>query len=155
MATATLNLKTVAQQFQSAINQHDLDAALALVDDQVIDHAQGPDAPPGKQAMRRFYESFLSAFSDFRITLEAVSAEGDMVVLHGMYEGTHTGTFMGIPASGNPITSYFVEVFRVRDDRFVERFHWFDIMIIMRSLQTPGGIKPIMGTRAGSLPRSI
>ena len=152
MATATLNLKTVAQQFQSAINQHDLDAALALVDDQVIDHAQGPDAPPGKQAMRRFYESFLSAFSDFRITLEAVSAEGDMVVLHGMYEGTHTGTFMGIPASGNPITSYFVEVFRVRDDRFVERFHWFDIMIIMRSLQTPGGIKPIMGTRAGSLP---
>jgi steroid delta-isomerase-like uncharacterized protein len=152
MATAVLNLKTLAQRFQAAINQHDLDAALALVDDQLIDHAQAPGTPPGKQGMRRFYEAFFSAFSDFRITPEDVSAEGDMVVLHGLYEGTHTGSFMGIPPTGNPIKSYVVEVFRTRGDKFVERYHWFDIMIIMRSLQTPGGMEPIMGTRAGSFP---
>ncbi len=111
-----------------------------------------PGTPPGKQGMRQFYETFFSAFSDFRLTLEGVSAEDDMVVLHGVYEGTHTGSFMGIPPTGNPIKSYVVEVFRTHNDKFVERYHWFDIMIIMRSLQTPGGMEPIMGTRAGSLP---
>ncbi len=152
MATAGVDLKTLGQQFQQALNEHNLDAAFALVDDQLVDHVQPQGTPPGKQGMRRFYESLLKAFPDFRLTLEAISAEGDMLVLHGIYEGTNSGSFMGMPPSGNPFKTYTVEVFRVKDGKIVERHQWYDIMTILRALQTPGGAEPIMGTRAGTLP---
>lgn len=152
MTPSSTEIKALAQQFQQALNQHNLDMALALVDDQLIDHAQQLGTPPGKQGLQRFYEALFSAFPDFRLVLEGVSAEGDMVVLHGIYQGTNTGSFMGMPPSGNPFKSYVVEVFRVANGKFAERYQWFDVMTIMRAMQTPGGAEPIMGTRAGALP---
>jgi steroid delta-isomerase-like uncharacterized protein len=151
MANGMAELKALASKFQEHINNHDLDAAFALVDDQLIDHAAPLGTPPGKQWLRGQYGMFLSAYSDFRMNLEAISAEGDWVVLHAILEGTNTGSFLGMPPSGNPFKTYALEAFRVSDGKFVEHHQWYDIMAMIRAVQTPGGSEPIMGSRAGEM----
>ncbi|MBL8131650.1 MAG: ester cyclase [Anaerolineae bacterium] len=153
MTTTIAAMKALAAQFQQQINQHNLDGAVALFDPNLVDHTQGPSVTPGTQDLRSQYGMFLGAFPDFRLELEAISAEGDWVVLHGIYQGTHTGAaYLNAPAAGNPFKTYVVEVFRVKDGKFVERHRWFDIMTLLRALQTPGGAEPAMGTRAGAAP---
>lgn len=152
MTTTLESLKSLAKQFNQHINSHDLDAALALFDDQLIDHTQPSSSAAGKNGLRGLYDMLFTASPDLTMPLEAISAEGDMVVLHGMYQGTQQGPFLGVAPTGNPFKSYVVEVFRVQNGKFVERFQWFDQTGMMRSMQTPGGSAPTMGTRAGAAP---
>lgn len=43
--------------------------------------------------------SFRRAFPDYTIDVEDITAEGEFVILHGVFRGTHMGEFHGIPAS--------------------------------------------------------
>ena len=47
---------------------------------------------------------FYSAFPDLKVTVNQLVAERDLVVGHMTTEGTQTGEFMGIPASGKKIS---------------------------------------------------
>ncbi|MBK8026156.1 MAG: ester cyclase [Chloroflexi bacterium] len=153
MTTTTAAIKALAGQFQQAINQHNVDAAFALVDDQLIDHAQPLGSPPGQQGLKAFYEMLVQAFPDLKMNTEAISAEGDWVVLHIIFEGTNTGSFMHMPPSGKSMKTYAVEVFRVANGKFAEHHQWYDIMAIIRQI-TGTGPEPIMGTRAGEKPNT-
>lgn len=152
MTNTTSEMKAIAAQFQQAVNQHDLDAAFSLIDDALIDHAQPFGTVTGTKGMRAQYESWVRAFPDLKMTLEAVSAEGDWVVLHAILEGTHTGdAYLTVQPGGRTFKTYALEAFRVAGGKVVERHQWIDIMAIVR--QTAGsGPEPIMGTRAGEKP---
>lgn len=154
MSTPVAGNKALAQQFQQAINAHNIPAAMALVDDQLVDHSAPLGTPPGKQWLNNFYLMILGAFPDLVMNLETISADGDMVVLHAILEGTNNGSFLGMPPTGHPMKTYMVEVFRVQNGKFVEHYQWYDIMTVMRSFQSPTGAEPIMGTRAGALPNT-
>jgi steroid delta-isomerase-like uncharacterized protein len=132
--TSIDGMKQLAQDFGQRISNHDLDGAMAMVDDQLVDHVMPEGTPPGKTGIRQYYQMFINAFPDFRLTLDAISAENDMVVLHAQYAGTSQGQFYNVPATGKPFTTNVVEVYRVRNDKFVERFVWYDIMKIMREI---------------------
>ena len=41
------------------------------------------------------------------------------------YRGRHTGTFMGVPASGNEIEMHSIDIWRVSDGRLAE--HWDEL----------------------------
>jgi steroid delta-isomerase-like uncharacterized protein len=126
--------KRLAEKFCASISRHDLEAALGLLSDDFHDHAMPDGSPPTKEAVRGLYSMLFTAFPDFKITPDTISAEGDMVALHATYSGTSSGPFMGHPASGKQFTTYGVEVFQVRNGQFVERHSWFDVMKIMREI---------------------
>jgi steroid delta-isomerase-like uncharacterized protein len=150
----TADLKALATQFQQAVNQHNLDVAFALVDDQVLDHSQPMGSVRGKDAMRKYYDGLTGAFPDLTMNLEAISAEGEWVVLHAILEGTHTGSnFLNNPASGKPFKTYALEAFRVDGGKFVEHHQWIDVMALGRQV-TGTGPEPIMGSRAGEKPNT-
>lgn len=133
--TSTERMKQMANEFRQHISSHNLDAALALVDDQLVDHAQPEGTPPGKAGLRQYYAMLIDSFPDFQMSLDAISAEDDMLVLHAQYAGTSQKQFFNAPPTGKSFTTYAVEVFRVQNDKFVERYLWFDIMKIMREIQ--------------------
>ena len=55
------------------------------------------------RAFVRYQENYFASFSDTRITIEDMVAEGDRVAFRGVVRAIHTGEFMGIPASGRQI----------------------------------------------------
>ncbi len=48
--------------------------------------------------------------------------------------GTHQGELMGVPGNGRTLTLRGVNIFRVRDDRIVERWGRLDELSLLRQL---------------------
>jgi steroid delta-isomerase-like uncharacterized protein len=114
--------KALVQGFYDDINRGDVDAFGAKLADDFVEHEAFPGVPPTKQGVGMLFEQLRKAFSGFRMNVDAIAAEGDMVVVRGTMTGTHVGEFMGIPPSGKEVRVPFCDWTRVRGGKAVE--HW-------------------------------
>ncbi len=116
--------KALARRFiEEVANAGNLAVIDELVTPDFIEHeALPPGVPPGIEGLKAFFAEWRSGFPDGRVTLEQVIAEGDLVVGYETWRGTQQGTFMGIPASGRPVTFKVVDIVRVANGQIVE--HW-------------------------------
>ena len=64
---------------------------------------------------------YYAAFPDLNITIEQMVAEGDRVVVRVMARGTHTGEFMGIPASDKQVSVVNHAFTRIASGKIAER----------------------------------
>ena len=66
-------------------------------------------------------------FTDLKIEVLDVFAEGNMVATRILYDGIHSGTCMGIAATGKRICFEALENFKVVDGKIVESWgYWPD-----------------------------
>lgn len=94
----------------------------------------------GPEANKQFWSQWLTAFPDTAVTVEDVLVESDKVVGRYTYRATHTDAFMGIPPTGATITMRSIDIWRVRDGKFVE--HW-DELNLLEVFQQLGVIPPL------------
>jgi predicted ester cyclase len=73
-------------------------------------------------ALKNYQAKVASAFSAMASTEEDVIEAGEMLVIRSVITATHSGEFMGIPATGRTVTYDAVDMFRVKDSRIVWRF---------------------------------
>ena len=85
--------------------------------------------------------SFLNAFSDKVCIDEARLAEGEWMAAFGRQEATHTGEFMGIPATGRRVSVRYMDFWKVADGRIVDNWVMIDVIDVMRQL----GVDPLQG----------
>ena len=79
---------------------HDADALAAdFAEDAVLDTPSSGQSC-GRDAIRAAHESFVCGFDDIQIEQEHLVIDGDEVVMIFKFRGTHTGTFLGVPATG-------------------------------------------------------
>lgn len=118
------SVKTVVQRFNSEVIQvGDRGAFESLMATDFINHSAPPGADAGAEGMWATFEHILRpALSDLRVEILAQIAEDDLVSTRKRITGLHTGTLMGIPATGRAITINVLDMVRVRDGRYVE--HW-------------------------------
>lgn len=100
-------------------------------------------APMDANAFRKFQEPFAAAFSDWKNTIYDMVAEGDKVAFRFGRQVTHTGEFMGIPASGNPISWITIGIARLADGKIAEFWNSPDRMGMMQQI----GLIPTMAAR--------
>ena len=81
-----------------------------------------PGAPEGAEGLRLAAEVFRRALPDWRSDIDHLVAEGDVVVEHFHASGTRTGELMGVPADGSPLTLRGIQIFRIANDKIVERW---------------------------------
>lgn len=100
----------------------------------VLMHTQ-PENIVGIEAMAGYYKNFLSAFSDIQFTINQILGEGNQLVKHWTFEGTHTGDFFGIPATGKRISLDGSTIARMSDDgRIAEERDFMDNMALLSQL---------------------
>jgi steroid delta-isomerase-like uncharacterized protein len=88
----------------------------------------------GLDAMRREMAMWRGAF-DFAFTVEDQMTEGDRVCTRWTWNGTHTGDFMGIPASGKQVSMTGTTVFRCGEDGKIAEGWWqYDRLGLMAGL---------------------
>ena len=130
---------------------HDLtDAYLTMLNEHnpdLVDRFVAPDyrnhnvfVPDGREANRQFWTGFFHALPDLAATMEDLVISGDRVIGRFTYRGTHTSTFMGIPASGNPVEMRSIDIWRVEDGMFAE--HW-DELNLLEMFQQMGALPPL------------
>jgi len=89
---------------------------------------------PGIDGIKQMMIMFYSAFPDLKVTVNQLVAERDLVVGHMTTEGTQTGEFMGIPASGKKISITEMTMVRMANGKAVERWGQANAMAMMRQL---------------------
>ena len=85
-----------------------------------------------------------SAFPDLRLDLQDIIAEGDCVAIRYTLHGTHEGELMGLPPSGNRVSSDGMVFARVQDGKIVERSGVQDMLTLLQQI---GAIPATASTR--------
>jgi predicted ester cyclase len=65
---------------------------------------------------------------------QVYAAEGNKVVVHITFNGRHVGTFLGIPPTGKSVSWTSIEVYRIENNKIVERWVQADTAGLMRQL---------------------
>ena len=90
---------------------------------------------PNVEGIRRWVAGLRQAFPDVCAIVEAEVAEGDTVVQRLTYRGTHTGTFLGLPPTGNRATWQAMEIRRLGPDgKFTEQWMVADLLGVLQQL---------------------
>ena len=63
---------------------------------------------------------FRAAFPDLRIIFQDQFGEDDKVCSHTVTQGTHSGTFMGIPPTGKKVVMPGITIARIVDGKIKE-----------------------------------
>jgi steroid delta-isomerase-like uncharacterized protein len=137
------NEQQLAETYLAMLNTHDPDLVDRFVAEQYINH--NTVVADGREANRQFWTAFFRGLPDVTATMEDLVISGDRVVGRFIYRGTHTGDFLGIPASGNPVEMRSIDIWRVADGMFVE--HW-DELNLMEVFQQVGVLTPLEGNQA-------
>ena len=105
--------------------------------------------PPGmsrdREGYRQLTTAILTAFPDFRVTIEDMVAEGDKVVVRATTRGTQEGDFMGAPATGKHATWSEIFIWRIEGGKVVETWAEVDRLGMMQQL----GVVPPPGQGGG------
>jgi steroid delta-isomerase-like uncharacterized protein len=90
--------------------------------------------PQGRDGVEHFFREWTQGFTDRNVTIDVEVAEGDLVTGYQTWRGTHTGEFLGIPATGKTIKVTAVDILRVADGKFVEHWGILDLLLLMQQL---------------------
>jgi steroid delta-isomerase-like uncharacterized protein len=118
--------KAIIEDFFSAWNAHDIEKAVALLDERC--NGGGP------VGARREFEAFFKAFPDLAVKLELIFAEADKVATRSTMTGTHLGDFMGLPATGKSANMKAHHIFVLKEGKVIQRLGQMDRLELMQQL---------------------
>jgi predicted ester cyclase len=132
----TRNKQLVDAFIQELFTKGDLEAVDRYVHPACVDHDPPvPDAPSGAEGLRQAAAMFRQAVPDWHSDLAQLVAEGDIVVERFRASGTHTGgPLMGVPPAGRTLVLDGINIFRIEDDKIVERWGRLDELRLLRQL---------------------
>jgi steroid delta-isomerase-like uncharacterized protein len=99
----------------------------------IVIHA-GPQDVVGLKAVRDFYANYVTGFSNIKFTVKDCFGQGNKIVKHWIFEGSHTGEFFGIAATGKTVKVDGVTLVRMEGDRIAEEQDFFDNLEFMQQL---------------------
>ncbi len=88
----------------------------------------------GIDSARAYYAQYLTGFSKISFTIKDVFAQGDKLVKHWNFKGTHTGLFMGIPATNKEVSIDGVTLVRMENGKIAEEQDFLDNLEFMQQL---------------------
>ncbi len=122
--------KDLVARMYDGLNDHVIDGMEAFWTEDM--HWYGPAGIGTKPSLKAFQEEhqrpFLHAFSDKNATDEIRIAEDNFVAAKGFQQVTHTGDYLGIPASGKRMKIRYMDIWRAEGDKLVENWVMIDLL---------------------------
>ncbi len=98
---------------------------------------------PSEANLRKFTDNepyikmvlaYRKAFPDYVVFIEDMTAEGDFVVVHGLFRGTHKGDLMGIPPTFKQVEFPSIAKYQIINDKIINAWPMGDQMTLMEQL---------------------
>lgn len=118
--------KPIVERFVEELwNARKLEVADQIFAEDCVTHQLRSGAPDealrrGPQAMKEHVSDWLDSFPDLRFRIEQTIAERDRVASHLVMEGTHQGTWMGIPPTGTRVQIRMITIHRIANGKIAE-----------------------------------
>lgn len=147
--------KEIARRFREDLwNTGDLAIADEIVASDCLVHARVPlatDFARGPDALRQLVLFYHLAFSDIRMSVDQLIAEGDIVAARWTGSGRHSGELLGLPAARGDTVTTGIDFLRIVGGQIVEGWVAWDILSLVEQLlpPEPEGTEP--STTAGPL----
>jgi steroid delta-isomerase-like uncharacterized protein len=137
--------KTIVRRLVEELwNKGNLPVADELIAPTYTHHdAATPDVGRGPESEKKRVTLYRNAFSDLRLTVEDMIAEGEIVMARWSCRGAHKGELNGIAPTGKQIAISGVTVCRVASGKIVEGWVNWDALGLMQQL----GVVPELGNR--------
>jgi steroid delta-isomerase-like uncharacterized protein len=104
----------------------------------VINHELSKEPLSGRDTYKEWASGFrqvtATGFPDREIVVEALFAEGDLVAKRWTFSGTHTGEYMGLPASGRKIVMTGITLYLITGNQVRETWWNYDALGMMQQL---------------------
>lgn len=133
--TTEKNKEAVLRFNREVVGEGSVASFEELVSPDVINHAAPEGSPNGPESMRYFiWEVLRRGFPDVQVEILDQVAEGDRVTTRKLLHGTHTGEFMGIPASHKRVAIKVIDIIRLHQGQYAEHWGMSNIVEVMREL---------------------
>lgn len=127
------NKAIVRRFFEEGPSKGNLDIADELLSPDFTLHVPLP-ASQGIEGINEVITTCRAAFEHLNVTIEDITAEGNKVAARFTARGIHKGNFMGLPATGKPITMTGIEIFRIKDGKIAELWGEANLLGLMQQL---------------------
>jgi predicted SnoaL-like aldol condensation-catalyzing enzyme len=112
-----------------------LSVADEIIAPNYVRHDPGDPFPArGPEDVKRIVTMLRGMLPDFRITIESIIAEDDMVVSRYTATATDTRGYMGKPPTGKSIRTSAIQIFRFADGKIIESWAARDDLGTLRQL---------------------
>jgi steroid delta-isomerase-like uncharacterized protein len=125
-----MDLAAFYRRYLAVCNAHRFDGLGEFVADDV----RVNDAPTGAGRYAAGLRAVVDAFPDYHWDLRQLVVDGDCLAARLTGTGTHTGTFLDVPATGRVLTVRELAMYRVDGGKIVES--WGDLGSSLRDLLT-------------------
>lgn len=114
------------------------DGKLEKIDDyyaeDFVSHDDTPGIPQNREGLKMFAGMLEAAFSGGAVTVDDQISEGDRVVTRWSSTSSHSGDFLGVPASGNEVKITGINVSRIAGGKIVEEWGEADMLGLMQQI---------------------
>ena len=118
--------KAVARRvFDEILGQGKFEVAEVIYAPDFVNHGLNKDAT--LQQDQEAARGWRAAAPDLRMTVQMVLAEGELVTVVWVGEGTNTGVGNGLPATGKRVKARGITIFRIVGGRIREEWSEFDM----------------------------
>jgi len=137
--TSDKNKEIVQRIYEDCLNTGQLELLNQLVGQDFV----GINGQKGPSAFAAIIQELRQGFPDIRWTIEELITEGDRVVVRWRWQGTHRGSFRGIPASQKPMTNSAIAIYQLRDNKVVQTWIQTDRLGFLQQI---GVVSPELGS---------
>jgi steroid delta-isomerase-like uncharacterized protein len=126
---------TVVRRFvDEVITQGKIDSAAQYVWEDVVEQVPLPGQGPGIDGLKDILRAMRVGFPDIVFSIMEQIAEGDKVVSRFEWTGTHEGEFLGVSATGRPVSVWGVVIDRLENGRIRDTRIIMDTLGLMTQL---------------------
>jgi steroid delta-isomerase-like uncharacterized protein len=126
------NKAVVERMFGEVINEGRLELLDDLFDPEFVTSTQQGDMD--REGFRQFVEGWRAGFSDLHCEVGDLVAEGDRVAWSVRATGTHSGDFLGIPATGRAVDFRSLNIAEFRNGRGYRHTVLMDLPALLAQL---------------------
>lgn len=82
----------------------------------------------GLENFKNYYNNYLTGFSDAEFTIIDAFGQGDKIVKHWNFKGTHDGDFFGVPATGKRVDVSGVTLVKMKAGKIAAEQDFMDLL---------------------------
>jgi steroid delta-isomerase-like uncharacterized protein len=131
------NAERSRRWFEEIWNRRRLSAIEEFLTPESVGHTEAGDLR-GVDEFKRFQADVLSAFPDLFITIEAIVADGDDVVIRWRASGCHSGDGLGVGATQQQVSFEGMTWHRYRDGMLMEGWNFWNHAAMVQRLRDAG-----------------
>ena len=105
-----------------------------LISEIFINHSPALNESPGVDGINERIDAFHNAFSYLEFIIEDLVSEEDKIAIRGLFQGIHTGEFMGAPPTGQQVIMTWIIILRIEDGKITDRWANMDDLGLMSQL---------------------